>query len=242
MNESALDGDDDYEESKPNLSPQIQPKTKKLFILNQNEIVLAELFRRPYSKQFLGFCLQRFEVGVWSSARGYNIDGALKCAMGNHKEKLLFVWVGLIPMVNAEKPLYMKELQKVWNLYDSIYSRSNTLMIDDKPYRALYNPAHLSIFTKSYDINDEEDNLFDPNGELCKYLEGVYKAEDVPRHIQHNPFGLPPITPSHPDWKYYKKVQNIGPSASVLWSFLGHSAEVIVTRSTHAYCYISSCA
>ncbi|XP_050920398.1 uncharacterized protein LOC127138036 [Lathyrus oleraceus] len=232
MNESVLDDDGDYEEPISNLSPQVQPKTKKLLILKLNEFLYRRvvyfqeileykytiyripehryrdfiLFRRPYSKQFLGFCLQRFEVGVWSSARGYNIDGALKCAMGNHKEKLLFVWVGLIPMVNAEKPLYMKELQKVWNLYDSIYSRSNTLMIDDKPYRALYNPAHLSIFTKSYDINDEEDNLFDPNGELCKYLEGVYKAEDVPRHIQHNPFGLPPITPSHPDWKYYKKV------------------------------------
>ncbi|KAI5381716.1 hypothetical protein KIW84_UN0493 [Lathyrus oleraceus] len=42
MNESALDGDGDYEEPKPSLSPQVQPKTKKLLILNLNGFLLAE--------------------------------------------------------------------------------------------------------------------------------------------------------------------------------------------------------
>ncbi|KAI5422382.1 hypothetical protein KIW84_045725 [Lathyrus oleraceus] len=49
MNESALDGDGDYEEPKPSLSPQVQPKTKKLLILNLNGFLL----RRVYFQEVL---------------------------------------------------------------------------------------------------------------------------------------------------------------------------------------------
>ena len=49
MNESSLDGDGDYEEPKPSLSPQVQPKTKKLLILNLNGFLL----RRVYFQEVL---------------------------------------------------------------------------------------------------------------------------------------------------------------------------------------------
>jgi hypothetical protein len=47
----------------------------------------------------------------------------------------------------------------------------------------------------------------DPNGELCEYLRGVAEAKDVHSYVKNNPFGEPPITSSHPDWKYYFKVR-----------------------------------
>ncbi|KAI5381559.1 hypothetical protein KIW84_UN0631 [Lathyrus oleraceus] len=57
MNESALDGDGDYEEPKPSLSPQVQPKTKKLLILNLNGFLL----RRVYFQEVLEHKLQLTE-------------------------------------------------------------------------------------------------------------------------------------------------------------------------------------
>ncbi|RHN48614.1 hypothetical protein MtrunA17_Chr7g0265671 [Medicago truncatula] len=41
------------------------------------------------------FCLERFEVGIWTSAKKsrHNVDGALTFAIGEEsKNKLLFIW------------------------------------------------------------------------------------------------------------------------------------------------------
>ncbi|XP_070037219.1 uncharacterized protein [Nicotiana tomentosiformis] len=35
------------------------------------------VFKRPLCDQFLKFCLERFEVGLWSSARDRNVDPIL---------------------------------------------------------------------------------------------------------------------------------------------------------------------
>lgn len=108
-------------------------------------------------------------------------------------------------MESLGKHLYFKELHKVWAALQNrgSYSSANTLVIDDKPYRTILNPHHASIFTESYDIDDEEDNLLDPEGELCNYLNEVAEAEHVGHYVQANPFGLPGLTPAHPDWNYY---------------------------------------
>ncbi|CAJ2632442.1 unnamed protein product [Trifolium pratense] len=51
------------------------------------------LYKREFSEEFMKFCLERFEVGIWSSAQKYNIYGALRCAIGESMyKKLLFVW------------------------------------------------------------------------------------------------------------------------------------------------------
>lgn len=49
---------------------------------------------------------------------------------------------------NKHKPLVCKELSKVWDRYDpnlpwerGDYDESNTLLLDDSPYKALLNPV-----------------------------------------------------------------------------------------------------
>ena len=49
---------------------------------------------------------------------------------------------------NMHKPLVLKELRKLWNKEDpdlpwedGDYSASNTLLVDDSPYKALRNPV-----------------------------------------------------------------------------------------------------
>ncbi|PNY05314.1 NLI interacting factor-like phosphatase [Trifolium pratense] len=174
------------------------------------------LFKRPFSEEFMKFCLERFEVGIWSSAQEHNIDGALDLAIGEEsKNKLLFVWnqdqcrqTNTASKESNEKPIYFKELQKVWEKVEKggPYSASNTLMIGDKPYKAYLNPENTAIFAKSYDPEDKEDNALDPNGELCEYLKGVAEAEDVQSYVKNNEFGIPEITEDNSEWFFYFRV------------------------------------
>ncbi|KEH24112.1 putative FCP1 domain, HAD-like domain-containing protein [Medicago truncatula] len=172
------------------------------------------LFKRPFSEEFIKFCLERFEVGLWSSAMEHNIDDALACAIGELKNKLLFVWdqdkcrdSGFKSLENNQKPLFFKELKEVWHSVKKggPYSASNTLLIDDKPYKSLLNPPNTSIFTEPYDPVDKCDKALDPNGDLCKYLKGLAEAEDVQSYVKDNAFGVPAITTSHPDWGFYSR-------------------------------------
>ncbi|PNX77345.1 NLI interacting factor-like phosphatase, partial [Trifolium pratense] len=216
------------------------PGPKKLLIMNLNGFLIRRvyyldtraipefrkaddkygaffLYKREFSEEFMKFCLERFEVGIWSSAQKYNIYGALRCAIGESMyKKLLFVWdqkkctdSGFKCKENQEKPLFFKEVKQVWDQVKrrGPYSSFNSLMIGDKPYVSFLNPENTAIFTKSYDPEDSEDRELDPNGELCNYLRGVAVAEDVQSYVMDNPFGEAAITSSHPDWKFYSKVR-----------------------------------
>ncbi|KAK7337177.1 hypothetical protein VNO77_17739 [Canavalia gladiata] len=179
---------------KLNLGPR-----KKLLIMNLNGLLLCRTNRR-----------NKEEIPR------HNIDAALNHAIGALKSKLLFVWdqdrctnSGFKSLEIKFKPLFFKELSKVW---DNVkkggpYSASNTLLIDDKPYKALLNPLDTAIFPEPYKPKDEVDRVLDPKGELCLYLKGLADAHDVQSYVKEHPFGQPAITSSHPDWEFYSQVQ-----------------------------------
>ncbi|XP_022634978.1 probable C-terminal domain small phosphatase [Vigna radiata var. radiata] len=108
------------------------------------------VFKRPFCEEFMKFCLERFEVGIWSSSKGRNIDGALAIAMGSIRENISFKLdrshctdSGYPSLERRNKPLFFKEFNKMWkNVKKSgSFNVSNTLMIDDKPYKAFLNPV-----------------------------------------------------------------------------------------------------
>lgn len=56
-------------------------------------------------------------------------------------------------MENKEKPLLLKELKKLWDKCDpelpwerGEFNETNTLLLDDSPYKSLRNPVSLSNF------------------------------------------------------------------------------------------------
>ncbi|KAB2606770.1 ubiquitin-like domain-containing CTD phosphatase 1 [Pyrus ussuriensis x Pyrus communis] len=93
-------------------------------------------------------------LNVFGSSCGEkNVDGVLDCIMGKLRRRLAFVWdqhectdSGLKSLENKNKPLFFKELDKVWSYFSGKYSESDTLSIDDKPYKALLNPPNTGIF------------------------------------------------------------------------------------------------
>ncbi|GJZ81501.1 uncharacterized FCP1 homology domain-containing protein-like protein [Tanacetum coccineum] len=165
------------------------------------------VYKRPYCEEFLKFCFERFEVGLWSSAREHNLTGVLTNVIGELKSKFLFTWdqkqcmdTGFKCLDNKDKPLFLKELSHLWEKkYSDLpwrvgeYSSSNTFQT-------------LSIFPRNYDPENKEDDFLGPDGELRVFLDGLAEAKDVPTYVKDHPIGEPAITSSHPDWDYYSKI------------------------------------
>ncbi|KAI6683234.1 hypothetical protein NL676_029147 [Syzygium grande] len=178
------------------------------------------VFKRPFVDDFLQFCFEKFAVGVWSSRTKRNVDPVVDFLMGNSKGKLLFCWdqshctiTKFTTIENRDKPLVLKELTKLWDKLEpnlpwekGAYNESNTLLLDDSPYKALRNPANTGIFPYSYHYRDAKDNSLGPGGDLRVYLESLALADDVQKYVEQNPFGQRAITKSNPSWNYYKRV------------------------------------
>ncbi|ONH96301.1 hypothetical protein PRUPE_7G119500 [Prunus persica] len=50
------------------------------------------VYKRPHSEDFMKFCLERFDVGICSSAKEWYLDNALDCVMKGLRSKLVFAW------------------------------------------------------------------------------------------------------------------------------------------------------
>ncbi|CAI0408145.1 unnamed protein product [Linum tenue] len=109
------------------------------------------IYKRPYCDDFVKFCFERFEVGIWSSSKESNLDDALDCVMGGLKKQLLFTWdqeectrTGFKCLDNKFKPIFLKDLNQ---LVESLsakgtkYLATESLLIDSDPYKSLVNPV-----------------------------------------------------------------------------------------------------
>ncbi|KAL6133562.1 hypothetical protein ACLB2K_065797 [Fragaria x ananassa] len=141
-----------------------------------------KVYKRPYCEEFMKFCLERFEVGIWSSAREWYLDNALDCVMTGLRRKLLFAW--------AHTAIFPDEY-KVDQVDDKALGAQNVIRL-------------LCILRKVY----VQIVLLGPNGELRLHLEGLADADDVTSYVKENPFGHPAISTTHSDWEFYSKIIN----------------------------------
>ncbi|WCJ35828.1 Haloacid dehalogenase-like hydrolase (HAD) superfamily protein [Euphorbia peplus] len=186
------------------------------------DIVISRkaVFKRPFCDDFLQFCFEKFNVGVWSSRIKKNVDKVVDFLMADSRHKLLFCWdqshctdTGFTTVENSSKPLVLKELKKLWDKLEpglpwnkGDYNESNTLLLDDSPYKALRNPANTAIFPYSYTYKDAGDSSLGPGGDLRVYLEKLAEAQNVQEFVAHNPFGQQVITESNPKWGFYQRI------------------------------------
>ena len=52
------------------------------------------------------------------------------------------------------KPLFLKDLSQVWNVYESEYKKQNVILIDDDAYKSAHNENFIHI--SKYNVNNEE--------------------------------------------------------------------------------------
>ncbi|KAL5723237.1 hypothetical protein ACHQM5_006657 [Ranunculus cassubicifolius] len=179
-------------------------------------IASKALVKRPFCDDFLKFCFETFDVGVWSSRTRRNVDTVVDFIMGDLRHKLLFCWdqyfctdTGFSTVEEYHKPMVLKELRKVWRKFGE-YNESNTVLLDDSPYKALINPPHTAIFPCSYEFRQKNDNALGPGGNIRTYLENLAAAPHVQKFIEQNPFGHPfgqrAVTKKNTSWGYYLRV------------------------------------
>ncbi|XP_072991769.1 uncharacterized protein [Typha latifolia] len=218
--------------------PLISYQRKKLLILDLNG-VLADVildfrkllkapkyidkkavFKRPFCDEFLKFCFEKFNIGIWSSRKRKNVDYLVDYLMGDMKHHLLFCWdqskctiTGFNTVENVHKPLVLKEMRKLWNKDEhdlpwekGEYSPLNTLLVDDSPYKALCNPPHTAIFPYPFHYSDEDDHALGLGGEFQVYLEQLSMADDVQKYVETHPFGQRSITTANPSWRFYQQI------------------------------------
>ncbi|WCJ25573.1 Haloacid dehalogenase-like hydrolase (HAD) superfamily protein [Euphorbia peplus] len=178
------------------------------------------IFKRPFCIEFLEFCFEKFEVGLWSSRTKRNIDGIVDYLLGDMKRKFLFCWdlshctpTTFKTLENRHKQLVFKELRKIWEKCDpglpwekGYFNESNTLLLDDSPYKALLNPANTALFPYPYQYQDKMDSALGPGGDLRAYLEHLAESQNVPYFVGQHPLGQNPITEKSETWGFYHQV------------------------------------
>lgn len=220
------------------VGPSIVCLKKKLLILDLNGLLVdivssppkcckadttirrRAIFKRPFYLEFLNFCFENFEVGVWSSRTKKNIDSIIDYLMGNMKDRLLFCWdlshctqTSFKTLENKYKPLVFKDLRKIWEKHDSnlpwekgYFNESNTLLLDDSPYKALLNPPCNSVFPHTFKFQNQNDNSLAAGGDLRQYLDGLANAENMLKYVEQHPFGQEGINKRSQCWNFYHKV------------------------------------
>lgn len=183
-------------------------------------IARRAIFKRPFYHEFLEFCFQKFEVGIWSSRLKKNVDRVIDYLLPCLKNKLLFYWdlshcteTHFKTLENKHKKVVFKDLRKLWDKLDpnlpwekGYYNESNTLLLDDSPYKALLNPPNTSVFPHTFSYHDENDNSLGEGGELRVYLDGLTKAEDMRKYVEEHPFGQEGIGEKSESWNFYSQV------------------------------------
>ncbi|XP_058739303.1 uncharacterized protein LOC131611231 isoform X2 [Vicia villosa] len=180
------------------------------------------VFKRPFYLEFLNFCFEIFDVALWSSRLKKYVDRVVDHLMGDMKQKLIFCWdlshcteTCFRTLENRHKPLVFKDLKKIWDKYDpnlpwdkGYYNESNTLLLDDSPYKALLNPSYNSIFPHTYSYQNHNDISLGAGGNLRRYLDGVANAENMVKYVEQHPFGQERINERSDSWKFYLNVIN----------------------------------
>ncbi|KAF7135787.1 hypothetical protein RHSIM_Rhsim08G0144600 [Rhododendron simsii] len=170
------------------------------------------------SKSNLLFCWMRWAM-IEEAVFSFDRVGSSDNAIGPWQDQSHCTKTGYNTVENRAKPLLLKELKNIWEKHEpdlpwasGEYNESNTLLLDDSPYKALRNPPNTAIFPHSYCYKDKRDNSLGPGGDLRVYLEGLALADHVQKYVEQNPFGQRPITNKNLSWGFYCKI--IGKTSS----------------------------
>ncbi|KEH21701.1 ubiquitin-like domain-containing CTD phosphatase 1 isoform X2 [Medicago truncatula] len=202
-------------------------------------IAKKAVYKRPFCSEFLNFCFENFDVAVWSSRIEYSSTSTLFYIMSLNSYLVLnlsaFIFQ-LLPLFSGtysvsisqctvtnistledkRKTVVFKDLRKIWDKYDpnlpwekGYYNESNTLLLDDSPYKGLLNPPYNSIFPHSFTYRKKKDKSLGVGGELRQYLEKLAKVEDMVKYVEKHPHGQKRISETNESWDFYLKILSL---------------------------------
>jgi len=139
------------------------------------------------------YCLNHFEVMIWTSAMLRNIEDSARPLLGANLDRLVAFWDqsqcvadGKHP-TSPNKPLLTKPLTKVWSMFPA-FSARNTVVLDDDPLKLRCNPAGTSFHPDPWECHQTSDSALHASGSIRTYLERIRDTDDTQAFILCNPF------------------------------------------------------
>lgn len=139
-------------------------------------------------EEFLKWCFANFTVGIWSCGKRDTIEMEV---FQSYADSLAFVRsqddsTSLWPrrsQVSEEKPLFLKELSKLWS-EDVRFSEFNTILLDNHSEKFERNPPGNCVLVPDF-LNDVDDVLR-LDGELVKHLKAMMACVNLKEYAQAN--------------------------------------------------------
>ena len=159
------------------------------------------VYDRPHTDEFLSWALQRFTVGVWSSARADNLEPLVAHVFGPQRRKnLRFAWSqeqcttdGTVATKGGRgrtgnKPRFLKELSRLAAAGHG--TLTSTLLVDDDIYKAARNPPHTAVHPKAFEATaDSSDAGLSADAPLRLFLDDLCSSRlPVPVFVKAHPF------------------------------------------------------
>ena len=151
------------------------------------------VYIRPGVQEFVEVCTSNFVVVVWSSAKLKNFTKLLSLVFGvDWEQRVAMVWgqehctdTGLKHPENAYKPVFLKELSKLWKSRElsrfGQFGAHNTLLVDDSVYKTALNPMFTAIHPPEWTPLAADNNELDDIGKLLKQLA---EETDIPAFLK----------------------------------------------------------
>lgn len=120
------------------------------------------IYIRPGLRKFVEWCLQTFDVGIWSCATYQHVHDILEKVFPNEKAQFVFVRTEVEALSTGifyregshkGKQCFVKLLKNIWDDYvlngarsGAVYNDSNTILVDDLPHRSFFNSEDSTLF------------------------------------------------------------------------------------------------
>lgn len=181
---------------------------------------------RPGCLEFLKMVLERFNVGIWSTAMEKNVLQMVKCLQEKVGQVLPFfaIWGQEGCLIYSKRKLFrpdkpnveamFKPLEKMGRCFDLDPMR--TILIDDSPYKGCVSTSSNCIFPTSFDLSNKEDNIL--LGDLLPYLSRLDEANDVRNVIELDRLGQLPVVHDHELFSKFSDVIETCKEKNMIWS------------------------
>ena len=152
---------------------------------------------RPFSQQFLKYCVDTFTVVIWSSARPENVTNMCKTILtGGLQEKVVAIWgrdkFDLTAQDYDKRVQCYKRLTKLWTdpaimashpAYGEggRWSQTNTVLVDDSLEKARSEPYNLIEIPEFFGNEKEEGRILPRVHDYLNYLSMYSNVSAVAR-------------------------------------------------------------
>ncbi|KAH6715198.1 HAD-like domain-containing protein [Leptodontidium sp. MPI-SDFR-AT-0119] len=170
-------------------------------LFRPNKKAPSRFVGRPHTAKFLRYCIDTFNVVIWSSARPENVKLMCDSILGEDlKRKVVAIWsrkmFGLSPSDYAARTQCYKRLTKLWDdpeiaashpgyQMGARWDHTNTVLVDDSPEKGRSEPFNM-ISIPEFFGNEHEPGQILP--QVHDYLNSLSMHSSVAAYLKAHPF------------------------------------------------------